>query len=135
MFRLIGPSRGNSAPNSSQMKNPSITNSARAINDSKSVKPFRARGMAWGAAGNRSLPNKLPPGPGARHWVESRRMPTRHVLYWMIASRRTRWNPALQLAVSRARELGLPLLVFEPLRAGHRWANARSHRFVMDGME
>ena len=58
----------------------------------------------------------------------------RYVLYWMIASRRTRWNHALERAVAWARELGKPLLVFEPLRAGHRWANARSHAFVIDGM-
>ena len=57
-----------------------------------------------------------------------------YVLYWMIAQRRTRWNFALEHAVSLARDRRQPLLVLEPLRSDHRWANARTHRFVMDGM-
>jgi deoxyribodipyrimidine photo-lyase len=57
-----------------------------------------------------------------------------YVLYWMHASRRTTWNFALQQAVRQAEELGLPLLVFEPLRCDYRWASARHHRFVVDGM-
>lgn len=56
------------------------------------------------------------------------------VLYWMIAFRRTRWNFALQRAVEWSIRLHKPLLVFEPLRAGYRWASARIHRFVIDGM-
>jgi deoxyribodipyrimidine photo-lyase len=52
----------------------------------------------------------------------------------MIAARRTRWNFALDRAVELARELGRPLLVFEALRCGHRWASDRIHRFVLDGM-
>jgi deoxyribodipyrimidine photo-lyase len=57
-----------------------------------------------------------------------------YVLYWMIAHRRTRLNVALERAAGWARELNRPLLVFEPLRAGYRWATARLHRFVLDGM-
>ena len=56
------------------------------------------------------------------------------VLYWMTASRRTRWNFALQRAVEHCNALRLPLLVLEPLRAGYRWACDRFHRFVIDGM-
>ncbi len=56
------------------------------------------------------------------------------VLYWMIAFRRTTWNFSLQRAVEWARELGKPLVVFEPLRVGYRWASDRLHRFVLDGM-
>jgi deoxyribodipyrimidine photo-lyase len=56
------------------------------------------------------------------------------VLYWMIASRRTRWNFGLQRAVEWANRLGKPLLVFEPLRVGYPWACDRFHRFVLDGM-
>ena len=56
------------------------------------------------------------------------------VLYWMTASRRTRWNFALQRAVEHGNALGLPLLVLEPLRAGYRWACDRFHRFVIEGM-
>jgi deoxyribodipyrimidine photo-lyase len=58
-----------------------------------------------------------------------------YVIYWMIAQRRTRWNFALQHAAWHAQQLGKPLLVFEPLRIGHRWANDRLHRFVLDGMQ
>lgn len=58
----------------------------------------------------------------------------RFVLYWMIAQRRTRYNFALQHALSQAEALGLPLIVLEALRVGYPWASPRLHRFVMDGM-
>jgi deoxyribodipyrimidine photo-lyase len=57
-----------------------------------------------------------------------------YVLHWMIAARRTRSNFALDRAVELARELGRPLLVFEALRCGYRWASDRLHAFVMQGM-
>ncbi len=57
-----------------------------------------------------------------------------HVLYWMIAARRTAYSFGLERAADWARALKKPLLVFEPLRAGYRWASDRHHRFVMDGM-
>lgn len=56
------------------------------------------------------------------------------VLYWMIAERRPRDNFALDRALSWCRELGRPLLVFEPLRAGYQYAGDRLHQFVIDGM-
>lgn len=56
------------------------------------------------------------------------------VLYWMIAFRRLEWNFALQHALDWATELRKPLVVFEPLRIGYRWASERIHRFVIDGM-
>ncbi|MDP1569162.1 MAG: hypothetical protein Q8L86_04090 [Vicinamibacterales bacterium] len=56
------------------------------------------------------------------------------VLYWMIAARRSAWNFALDHAVAQARALGRPLLVLEALRVDHRWASARFHQFVLDGM-
>lgn len=58
----------------------------------------------------------------------------RYVLYWMIASRRLEDNFALQRAAWWAAELDLPLLVFEPLRCGYRWASDRLHAFVVQGM-
>ncbi len=58
----------------------------------------------------------------------------RFVLYWMIATRRTRWSFGLQHAIARAEQLGLPLIVLEALRVGYQWASPRLHRFVMDGM-
>lgn len=57
-----------------------------------------------------------------------------YVLYWMTAARRTRYNFALDHAVVRARELGLPLVIMEALRCDYRWASDRHHRFVLDGM-
>jgi deoxyribodipyrimidine photo-lyase len=64
-----------------------------------------------------------PPAPG-QHYV----------LYWMIASRRLEDNFALQRAAWWAAELDLPLLIFEPLRAGYPWASDRLHAFVLQGM-
>ena len=57
-----------------------------------------------------------------------------YVLYWMTAARRLSWNFALDRAIEWAVELDKPLLVFEPLRAGYRWASARHHQSVIDGM-
>src|SRR5690606_11426195 len=57
-----------------------------------------------------------------------------HVLYWMIAHRRTGWNLALERAVALAAELDRPLIVLEALRCGYRWASDRLHRFVLQGM-
>lgn len=57
-----------------------------------------------------------------------------YVLYWMIASRRTSSNFALQRAVEWAVELQKPILIFEPLRIGYHWASDRMHRFIIDGM-
>jgi deoxyribodipyrimidine photo-lyase len=57
-----------------------------------------------------------------------------YVLYWMIAARRPRFNFGLQHAVELAREHGVGLLVFEPLRCGYRWASERIHSFIIDGM-
>ena len=56
------------------------------------------------------------------------------VLYWMIAARRTHTSFALERAIEYARFFGKPLVVFEPLRVGYRWASDRMHRFVLDGM-
>lgn len=62
------------------------------------------------------------------------RMDGDYVLCWMIAARRSRYNFGLQRAVEHAIQLGKPLVVFEALRAGHRWASSRFHQFVIDGM-
>jgi deoxyribodipyrimidine photo-lyase len=58
-----------------------------------------------------------------------------YVLYWMTSSRRLRWSFALQHAARWAQQLARPLLVFEALRVDYRYASARLHRFVLDGME
>lgn len=56
------------------------------------------------------------------------------VLYWMIASRRTSWNFALDRSVEWAEKLGKPLVILEALRCDYPWASPRLHRFVLDGM-
>lgn len=58
-----------------------------------------------------------------------------YVLYWMVAARRAHWNFALDRAVELAREMDRSLIVLEALRADYPWANARHHRFVLDGMK
>jgi deoxyribodipyrimidine photo-lyase len=57
-----------------------------------------------------------------------------YVLYWMIANRRPGWNFSLDVAVAWATKLKKPLVVFEALRCGYRWASDRLHRFIIDGM-
>ncbi|MCB9566276.1 MAG: deoxyribodipyrimidine photolyase [Myxococcales bacterium] len=57
-----------------------------------------------------------------------------YVLYWMIGARRPTSSFALDRALAHARALGRPLVVFEALRAGYRWASDRHHRFILDGM-
>ncbi len=52
----------------------------------------------------------------------------------MIAYRRTEWNFSLERAVAWARQLGKPLLVFEPLNCDYRWASDRFHAAVIAGM-
>ncbi len=57
-----------------------------------------------------------------------------YVLYWMIASRRLRYNFALDRALEHSRNLRKPLVIFEALRVNYPWASDRLHRFVLDGM-
>lgn len=57
-----------------------------------------------------------------------------HVVYWMVGFRRPRWNFALQQAAAYAAELQKPLIIFEALRVGYRWASDRTHQFILDGM-
>lgn len=82
-------------------------------------------------------PPQLPPVPPSRIRVLRDAPPghgARYVLYWMIAARRLEDSFALQHACWWARELALPLLVFEPLRVGYPWASDRLHAFVLEGM-
>src|SRR5271168_4107084 len=58
----------------------------------------------------------------------------KYIVYWMIASRRLRFNFALDRALEHSRELRKPLVILEALRCGYRWASDRLHRFVLDGM-
>ena len=58
----------------------------------------------------------------------------KYVLYWALINRRLDSNQAFAYAVERANELGLPLLVYGGLTSSHRWANARMHQFVLEGV-
>jgi len=64
--------------------------------------------------------------------------PLRHggdfVLYWMIGTRRLRYNFALDRALEHCRALEKPLVILEALRVDYPWASERLHRFVLDGM-
>ncbi|HET9662703.1 MAG TPA: hypothetical protein VFP00_00630, partial [Burkholderiales bacterium] len=57
-----------------------------------------------------------------------------YVLYWMIANRRRHFNFALQRAVEWCVELRTPLVIVEALGCGHRWATARTHTCILQGM-
>jgi deoxyribodipyrimidine photo-lyase len=57
-----------------------------------------------------------------------------HVLYWMVAARRTRHSFALARAVDWACALNKPLVVLEALRCDYPWASDRLHGFLLDGM-
>ncbi len=57
-----------------------------------------------------------------------------YVLYWSVGARRTRANPALDVALRHCRELGKGLVVLDALRVDHPWASRRFHTFIMEGM-
>jgi deoxyribodipyrimidine photo-lyase len=52
----------------------------------------------------------------------------------MTSFRRVGWNFALDRAIEHARALGKPLAVLEALRVAYPDANARLHRFILEGM-
>ncbi len=56
------------------------------------------------------------------------------ILYWMTSARRSKRNFALQEAIREGNESQKPVVVVEALSLEHRWANDRSHTFVLQGM-
>lgn len=58
----------------------------------------------------------------------------RYVLYWMQASQRTRFNHALEYAIQRGNELGLPVVVGFGLMDGYPEANLRHYSFMVQGL-
>lgn len=56
------------------------------------------------------------------------------VLYWIQTTMRSRDNPALNFAVERANELGLPIVVYQGLRPDYPWASDRLHAFVLESV-
>lgn len=57
-----------------------------------------------------------------------------HVLYWMQQAQRTRYNHALEFAVTQANELGLPLIVGFGLTRDFPEANRRHYAFMLQGL-
>lgn len=57
----------------------------------------------------------------------------RYVLYWTQIFRRPERNHALNYAVERANDLGLPVVVYEGLRDDYPWACDRFHVFILEG--
>jgi len=58
----------------------------------------------------------------------------RHVLVYMVATRRLSYTYTVQRGVALAREHGVPLVILEALRCGYRHASDRHHAFILDGM-
>ena len=58
-----------------------------------------------------------------------------YVLYWMVANRRTRYNPALARAVEWSRLLQRPLIVAEAVSTRTPHASLRTLQPILDGME
>ena len=58
----------------------------------------------------------------------------RYVLYWMQASQRVEWNHALEFAIDRANELGLPVVAGFGLMDDYPEANARHTAFMLEGL-
>jgi deoxyribodipyrimidine photo-lyase len=52
----------------------------------------------------------------------------------MQIHRRFEYNQALEFAVAKANELNKPLLIYEALKCTYRWASARFHTFLLQGM-
>jgi deoxyribodipyrimidine photo-lyase len=78
--------------------------------------------MHDGMAGRETLLNREPVRKG------------RYVLYWMQASQRAAENPALDAAIERANDLGLPVVCVFGLTASYPEANLRHYAFMIEGL-
>ncbi|NJO31907.1 MAG: deoxyribodipyrimidine photolyase [Rhodospirillales bacterium] len=58
-----------------------------------------------------------------------------YVLYWMQASQREPFNPALEFAIRTARRLQLPVVVGFGLMPAYPEANARHYAFMLEGLK
>lgn len=56
------------------------------------------------------------------------------VLYWMCTAMRLHENPALDLAIYMANELGKPLVVYQGLSERYPFASDRHHQFILEGV-
>ncbi len=82
------------------------------------------------------LQESLPPALAER----TRRIGSKHeasagewVLYWMRTAIRTEENPALNVAIEFANQLGLPLLVYQGLSERYPFSSDRHHTFILQG--
>ncbi|CAN5311229.1 NAD(P)-binding protein [soil metagenome] len=57
----------------------------------------------------------------------------RFVLYWMHNALRGHENPALDVAIATARDLALPVFVYQGLSERYRYVSDRHHAFIMQG--
>ena len=80
------------------------------------------------------LPSRVPPTRVRSASPHPVKADGARVIYWMISSRRGRFNFGLERAAEWARHLGRPLLIVEALRCDYPWANDRLHKFIIDGM-
>jgi photolyase PhrII len=55
------------------------------------------------------------------------------VLYWLHHAMRAHENPALDVAVTAANRLGLPLLVYQAIPERYPYASDRHHTFMLEG--
>jgi hypothetical protein len=58
-----------------------------------------------------------------------------YVLYWMQQSQRATNNPALEYAIGRSNEEGVPLLVVFGLMDDYPEANRRHYTFMLEGLQ
>jgi photolyase PhrII len=81
------------------------------------------------------LLSALPPHLRERASFVGERRPTkpRFVVYWMRVAMRAHDNPALDVALATARELGLPVVVYQGLSERYPYASDRHHTFVLEG--
>ncbi len=81
-------------------------------------------------------PTALPPHLAERTVASSAALRpdgARYVLYWTRTALRARENPALDVALTVANALGLPLLVYHGVSERHPFANDRHHTFILEG--
>ncbi|QDU22815.1 cryptochrome/DNA photolyase family protein [Urbifossiella limnaea] len=57
----------------------------------------------------------------------------RYVLLWLQTTRRLHSSHALDYALHLCRHYKKPLVVYEGLKLGYPWANARNHTFMLEG--
>lgn len=81
------------------------------------------------------LLEKLPPHLAERSWLKATGRPGhvgKYVVYWTHHALRVDENPALEVAMLLAEQLGLPLLVYQGLSDQYRFASDRHHTFILE---